>query len=136
MRDRTFTLLIHDNTEPPEPLKAALQDVAADTFNVHSLEVAKVLHSGAQPQVILVDTGLPEEAWAGVLTLLERADVPLNVLVMGTRTNLERYLTAMGRGSFNLVVPPFVLESLGYVIRPNALEERFRPDAPARAAYV
>ncbi len=136
MRDGAFALLIHDNTEPLEPLKAALQDMASDTFNVHSPDLVKVLRAGAQPQVILVDTGLPEEAWAGVFTLMESGDVPLNVIVMGTRNNLERYLTAMGRGSFNLVVPPFVLESLGYVIRPNALEERFRPDAPARAAYV
>ncbi len=136
MKDRSFTLLVHDNTEPLEPLKAALLDLAAGTFDVHDLEVAKVLRSEAQPQVIFVDTSLLEEAWASVFCLVERADVPLNIIVMGTSTHLERYLSAMGRGSFNLVVPPFVLESLGYVIRSNALEERFRPDAPAREAYV
>lgn len=136
MKDSSFTLLIHDNTEPLEPLKEALLDLAVDTFNVHNLDVAKTLRSEAQPQVIFIDTGLPEEAWAGVFSLVERADVPLNIIVMGTSTHLERYLSAMGRRSFNLVVPPFVLESLGYVIRSNALEERIRPDAPARAAYV
>ncbi len=136
MKDHSYTLLVHDNTEPLEPLKAVLRELAADTFHVHNLEMAKVLRSGAQPQVIIVETELPEETWAGVFTLVERADVPLNVIVMGTRSNVERYLSAMGRGPFNLVVPPFVLESLGYVIRSKALEERFRSDAPARPVFV
>ncbi len=136
MSDSSFTLLIHDNSEPLEPLKTALVGLATDTFDVHDLEVAKTLRSAAQPQVIFVDTGLPEEAWGSVFCLVERADVPLNVIVTGTKANLERYLSAMGRGAFNLVVPPFVLESQGYVIRSNGFEEHFRPDLPARAALV
>ncbi len=136
MKYGSLTLLIHDKTEPLEPLRAALGSLAVDTFNVHDFEVAKELGSGGQPQMILVDTSLPEETWVSVLNLVERADVPLNIIVMGTHPHLERYLAAMGRGAFNLVVPPFVLEPMGYVIRSNAWREHARTEVAVPVALA
>ena len=136
MKDGSLTLLVHDKTEPLEPLRGALRSLAVDTFNVHDLERAKELGSSGQPQLILVDTSLPEETWVSVLNLVERADFPVNIIVMGTHANLERYVGAMGRGAFSLVVPPFVLEPMGYVIRSNMWGEHARVEVMAHAALA
>ncbi len=136
MKDRTFALLIHDNPDSLTGLKQALRKLAVETFSVRNCREAEILLPQTQPQVVFVDTTLSEGSWVDAIHLAEKADVPPNVIVVGSTTNIDLYLSAMERGAFDFVAPPYELDPLEYVVQSAALDARTRKQALAQAAVA
>ncbi len=136
MKDHIFALLIHDNPDSLLSLKWALRKLAVETFSVHNCKEAESLLPQTQPQVLFVDTALTNGSWVDAINLAERADTPPNVIVVGSTTNIDLYLSAMERGAFDFVAPPFELDSLEYVVQTAALDALARKHAQAQAAIA
>lgn len=136
MKDHIFALLIHDNPDSLIGLKWALRKLTVETFSVRNCQEAEGLLPQTQPQVVFVDTTLTDGSWVDAINLAEKADVPPNVIVVGATTNIDLYLSAMERGAFDFVAPPFELDSLEYIVQSAALDARARKQALARAVVA
>ncbi len=134
MNDRIFALLVHDNPDSLIKLKWALRKLGVETYSVRNCQEAEGLLPQTQPQVVFVDITLTDGSWADAIHLAEKAEVPPNVIVVGSSTNIDLYLSAMERGAFDFLAPPFELEPLEYVVHSAALDARARKQAMAHAA--
>jgi len=89
-----------------------------------------------KPHLIFADLSLWDGSWAYILNLAEQADVPLNVIVVGMIPESHVYVSAMERGAFDFVAPPFELTLLDFVVRAAASDARNRREATARMAVA
>ena len=136
MDDRNFALLLHERPAPLESLNAALKDLSVETFSVNTLEEARRLLSQTQPQLVFTDTKLPDGTWADVVDMAESAASPVNVIVVGSNKDIKFYISALERGAYDFVLPPFERQALDYVVHSAADNARLRRQALARAAVA
>ena len=136
MDDRFFALLVHERPAPLESLKSALKDLSVETYSVNSCEEAKRLLPQTQPQIVFTDTNLPDGTWADVVEMAENAASPVNVIVVGCNKDIKFYISALERGAYDFVLPPFERQALDYVVHSAADNARLRRQALARAAVA
>jgi len=136
MNDRYFALLVHDRPAPLESLKSALKDLSIETYSVNSCEEAKRLIPQTEPQIVFTDTSLPDGTWTDVVDMAENAASPVNVIVVGSNKDVKFYISALERGAYDFVLPPFEREALDYVVNSAADNARLRRHAMARAAVA
>jgi FixJ family two-component response regulator len=65
---------------------------------------------------------------------VEKATSPLNVIVVGTTTNNKLYLSALERGAFDFLSPPFERQALDFVVKSAGQDVRHRRQRQAGAA--
>jgi DNA-binding NtrC family response regulator len=132
MKAPSFALLVHDRADPLELLKSALKELSIDTYSVRSCEEARRLLPQTQPQLVFTDTTLPDGSWTDVIELAENAGSPVNVIVVGMIKDVKLYLTALDRGAFDFLLPPFKGDALDFVVQSAAQNTRLRRQAQAR----
>jgi FixJ family two-component response regulator len=71
-----------------------------------------------------------------ILNTADAENVPLSVIVVGAFPDTRHYVSAMERGAFDFVAPPFEQEPLSFVIRSAALDTYRRREALAQAAVA
>lgn len=126
MCGRYFALLVHDQPEPVESLKVALRDLSVDTYSVHTLEEAGRLIPQTQPHLVFTEVLLPDGSWGDVLNLAEKADTPMNVIVVGATKDTKLYISAMERGAYDFLLPPFEREPLDFVVESAGQDVRHK----------
>lgn len=134
MRNHLFALLVHDHAEPFESLRRALRDLSVETYSITTCKEARDLISQCQPHIIFTESAVADGPWTRILKMAEAADVPVSVIVVGTVPDTRFYLSAMERGAFDFVAPPFEHEALNFVVRSAALNAHRRREALAHAA--
>ena len=136
MEQRVFAILVHDKPFPIESLRQALRDLHVDTYSVHSCKEARDLISQTHPQLVFTDVSVSDGSWADVVSLAEHAEAPLDVIVVGSTVNTKFYVSAIERGAFDFVLPPFELGGLRHVVRTAELNVRDRRMAQTQPAKV
>ncbi len=116
MAPRFSALLIYDRPVPFERLKTALKDLNVGISIVNSLEAAKRLIPQTEPDLIFTDTDLPDGSWPDVIKLVKRSKTPSNVIVVSPCEDVPLYLSALERGAYDFVLPPFEHEALDFVV--------------------
>ncbi len=136
MRDHLFALVVKGEPELFESLHSTLKELSILSYTVQTrLEAARLL-AQTEPQLVFTATSFQDGNWLDVLGLVEKAGVTSNVIVVAARGDLKLYLSAMDRGAFDFIVPPFESESLGYVIRSAQLDVTHRRADMMRAALA
>ncbi len=135
MNDHVFALLVHDRPEPFAALKRTLGDLGIETFSVSTCQQAKKLISQCKPHVIFTEEALADGSWTRVLKMVEDAEAPINVIVVGVLPDTKQYISVMERGAFDFVAPPFEHEPLDFVTRSAALDVDRRREASVRSAF-
>ena len=113
---QVFALLIHDHSDALESLENRLKKMSVETCNVRTLVEAERMLPKTRPQLMFTDTSLPDGSWADVINLAERSGTPVDVIVVSTREDIELYISALERGAFDFVIPPFEQNALEYVV--------------------
>ena len=131
MSERLFALLVHDHPEPFECLKRVLRDLSVETYSVKTCKEAEDLLTQFRPHLIFTENALPDGSWVDILDVAGASNVPLNVIVVGAFPDTHSYLSAMERGAFDFVTPPFEREPLSFVVRSAELDARRRREATA-----
>jgi len=116
MENPLFALLIHDRPHPFEALKEALKALAVRTFSVRTCEELDRLISQTQPHLIFSDTSFTDGTWMDVVRSAEEAPVPVNVILVGANDNMKLYVSALERGAFDFILPPFERQGLEFVV--------------------
>ncbi|HLY60557.1 MAG TPA: response regulator [Terriglobia bacterium] len=136
MSDRIFAILIHDQPGPLDSLKLVLRDLSVETFSVTSLEEARRLIPQTSPHILFTATSVADGSWTDVIYLAEQADIPLNVIVVSANKDIKLYITALERGAYDFVLPPFEPLALDIVVRSAGENVRHRRRALARLAVA
>jgi DNA-binding NtrC family response regulator len=136
MSEHLFAVLIHDHREPFESLRQILRDLSIETFSVSTCKKAEDLISQCKPHVVFAESSMVDGSWVSILRIAEEANVPLSVIVVGAHPDTRNYVSAMERGAFDFVAPPFEHEPLNFVVRSAALDAHRRREASARALVV
>src|SRR3990172_9062604 len=113
---RTFALLVHDRANPLGSLQVLLKDHSVETWGAKTWEEVARLLDQTQPELLFTDTTLPDGTWVDVVNMAEKAAVPTNVIVVGSCTDPNLYISAMESGAFDFILPPFEAEAVRHVL--------------------
>ncbi len=134
MARRLFAVLVHCHSHQFELLQAALERFPVDICSVNDCTKARHLISQTEPHLVFSDLLLRDETWVDVVNEAESAAVPIAVIVVGARED-ERFRTsALARGAFAYLAPPFELQHLEAVLGSAERDIRERRRALALAA--
>lgn len=136
MSDHFFALLVHGNPSTFDSLKTTLKDLSVGTYTVESLAEAKHLIPRTHPHIVFTDTSLPDGSWSDVINLAEKAGSPVNVIVVGSNKDMNLYMSAIERGAFDFVLPPFEHDALDFAVRSAGENACHRRHVQARLAVA
>jgi DNA-binding NtrC family response regulator len=136
MNEQVFALLVHDRAEPFGSLRRSLGELSVTTYSISTCKRAREIIRQCQPQVVFTESALADGTWISILEMAESSDVPPSVVVVGSHPDTRHYLSAMERGAYDFVVPPFEREPLKFVVRSAALNACTRRDSLSMAAAV
>ncbi|HLY60580.1 MAG TPA: response regulator [Terriglobia bacterium] len=136
MSDRIFAILIHDQPGPFDSLREVLRDLSVETYSVESLEDARHLIPRTEPQLVFTATTLADGSWVDVVSLAEQSEIPLNVIVVSAIKDVKLYVTALERGAYDFVMPPFEHVGMDIIVRSAWENVRHRRHALARMAVA
>jgi DNA-binding NtrC family response regulator len=119
-----------------ELLSSALKKLQVETWSVGACAELEQLILQTWPHLIFTDLLLPDGSWVDVLNTVERVDVPVNVIVVGSAEHADTklYASILERGAFDLVLPPFERRSLELVVKLAGTDARHRRQALVLAA--
>ena len=116
MRNRLIVLLIHDHPEPFGKLDAMLKDLPVGGRSIRSGDVTNDLVAQYMPALIFVDLPVWNKSWANIINLVRRADLAPNVIVVGSKPDIEVYVSAIERGAYSFVALPFLHDGLKFIV--------------------
>jgi two-component system response regulator PilR (NtrC family) len=118
MTGKTSALLVHQNSETLRALKHALERQGVGVSQAGSRAEAKRMLGGLDPApLVFTDAQLPDGTWADILTVAEKALLPVNVIVVARLVDTRFYVEVIEAGAFDFIAPPFNATDLAYVIR-------------------
>ncbi|HEV2231917.1 MAG TPA: response regulator [Terriglobia bacterium] len=136
MTKNPFALLVSREGASLEPLKSALKKQSIETWSVDTCEEVTKLVEQTHPELIFTDPRLADGTWLDIVTLIEKASTPVNLIVVGAPENAKLHASAMENGAFDFIQPPFEATSLGQILQ-NAVENvRHRRVAQALTAVA
>jgi len=128
MSGTVSALLIFHHTKPYDELEAALEKLAVRVGRARTLaEAHNILTKVNLPLLVFTESELPDGNWADVVSLSSRASSPVNVVVMGHKTDTKLYVSVIEAGAFDFMAPPFEALDLAHVVRcaaDNAMARR------------
>lgn len=133
MGNRFFALLIHSERESFESLKSALHELSVDTKSVSTLQDAASLLPQTEPHLIFTAAKLPDGSWPTAIKMAKKGAVPVNVIVVGPQKDLKLYISALTRGAFDCLAPPFDPQALDPVVWAAGEDVRHRRRVLARS---
>ena len=135
MTERITALIVHQNSETLATLQGALERQGMNIIHAQSRAQAKRLLGGLNPApLVFTDTQLPDGTWADVLALAQKAQLPVNVIVVARVVDTRFYVDVIETGAFDFLAPPFNAVDLAYVVRSAMNNVVARRASPPRAA--
>jgi DNA-binding NtrC family response regulator len=134
MSERYFALLVNEQSEMFECLRAALHRLEVQTYSVSTCREAREIISTCKPHVVFSGVSISDGFWLKILNCADELDVPLSVVVVAPHPDTRFYVSVMQRGAFDFIVPPFEYEALRVVLRSAVFDTLRRRDEAARAA--
>ena len=136
MTKNPFALLVSREGASLEPLKSALKKQSIETWSVDTCEEVTRLVEQTHPELIFTDPRLADGTWLDIVSLIEKASTPVNLIVVGAPENAILHAPVMENGAFDFIQPPFEATSLGQILQ-NAVENvRHRRVAQALTAVA
>jgi DNA-binding NtrC family response regulator len=132
MSDEALALLVHDRAEPCESLGALLRDLKVATWSIPSAEDMRDLLARQKPGLIFVDLPVWSRSGSSIISLAWSVDPVPNVVVVGSKPDIELYVSTIERGAFSYIAPPFSCEGLKLTISSALADVSARAEALAR----
>jgi DNA-binding NtrC family response regulator len=136
MVDQLKAILISGDQENFRVLEGMLNDLSVQTWNANGCVSAATLVARYQPNLIFVDVALWDDGYEELVDLARQAELALNLIVVGTVTDIDIYISSIQRGAFSFVAPPFSHDSLGIIVRAAAIDVRQRREDMAQFEMV
>ncbi len=135
MFEQDCALLVHDLPQPFGMLEALLKDFPVAVWSIRSDGDALDLMARHNPALIFVDLPIWNRSSSSIIGLAWSADPAANVIVVGSRQDIEVYVATIERGAFNFVAPPFSREGLRSMVNHAFADVRARNEALSRSLF-
>jgi DNA-binding NtrC family response regulator len=129
-----LALLIHDRRDPFLRLESALKGLSVDTLSVRSDAFTENLIDRYRPPLMFVDVPVWNRSRANIIKAAWKADLAPNVIIVGSEPDVELYVSAIERGAFSFVAPPFEADRLMNEVHSAVKDVRDRKQAMDFAA--
>lgn len=136
MNTPLLAVMIHDRPEPLKTLEGALSNLLVESYSVKSCSEAKSLIAQYQPLVVFVDLLIWSKSFPYIVDLAKAADQGFNIIVVGALPDIEQYVSAVERGAFNYIAPPFSHDTLTMALHSASVDARERRESLARVFYA
>lgn len=113
-----------------------LKSQGIEIWTSYTCEEAVRLLDQTHPELIFTATELSDGTWREIVSLTERASVPINVIVVGKHKDTRLCLSTMEYGAFDFILPPFEADVLNHVVRVAADDARRRRESLAIQAVA
>jgi DNA-binding NtrC family response regulator len=130
-----LAVLIRDSNSPCTELEGVLGDLSVEVYSVKRWAEAKALIELYQAQLVFVELNIWKQSYSHMVNTAITADQPFNIIVVGSLPDIENYVSAIERGAFNFVAPPFARDVLAEVVYTAAMDARDRRKSLARAPF-
>ncbi|HET9178901.1 MAG TPA: response regulator [Terriglobia bacterium] len=130
-QEKAFAILVSDGSACLEELGRKLENHGLETVTVESRTEFAGLLLESHPELILTSTTFPEGTWSEVVDMARKSSVPVNVIVVGQRVDIELYVRAIEYGAFDFMLPPFETDQLSHVLRVAMADVRRAREAHA-----
>jgi len=117
-------------------LTGALRALAVRPFTAGTYGEVKRLVSELHPPVVFTGTALPGGTWMDVVRIARSAPEPVNVIVIGEIEDMQLYISALGQGAVDFVLPPFEANGLKFVVNSAVRDAALPRQAKALAREV
>lgn len=135
-RKRILAVLVSDGSRGFTKLRSLLKALGVEIWSTYACAEAARLVDQTRPELIFTATELIDGTWSKNVELAENAPVQTNAIVVGRSHDIGLYLSAMDRGAFDFIIPPFEWNALNHVVRVaagNARRQRETQDKRAAA---
>jgi two-component system, NtrC family, nitrogen regulation response regulator GlnG len=123
MKEKIKALLVQGRPNPLDALRMALEEPSMEICIANNCgEAALVLWSDRPPHLVFTDVQLTDGHWGDVLMLATKASAPVNVIVVASHVDVAFYISAIERGAFDFIVPPFAAPEILHIVRSAAQE--------------
>lgn len=129
-------MLAFDEGELVEDLKVQLKGLTIGTGHAGTCREAARLLEQTRPELIFTGTRLSDGTWKDIVNLAEKAQVAVNVIVVGVCKDTALYLSTMDYGAFDFILPPFERDVLDHVVRVASENVRRRREKEAIRAIA
>src|SRR5271157_4594107 len=136
MTDHLCAFLIHDHTKSFNELEGMLKDLSVETWTIETCDSAESLFVQHKPSLVFVDSSVWERECEQLAELVRKVHLVLNVIVVGTVTDIELYVSAIKRGAFSFIAPPFAHDGLNIIAHSAAIDVRERRKVMAQATVA
>lgn len=127
--DEPKALLICADLAAVQELRQILQDLSIQTWSAATCDAAEAVILHHQPHLVFVDTSLWDRNQEQFVQLTNQSVLPLNLIVVGTVTDIDTYAAALRSGAFNFIGPPYSRVTLGITLRAAVIDVRERREA-------
>lgn len=132
MDNHLSALLIRELPEPFQALQGALSDLSVESYPARGCNEAASLVVRYQPPVVFADLPIWRQSHAEIVNMANAANRTFNIIVVGPLPDIEQYMSAIERGAFNFVAPPFSHDTLTLAVHSAAMDARERRESLER----
>ncbi len=136
MADHECALLIHDLPEPLGLVASLLKELSVAVWSTNSGGEALDLMALYKPALIFVDFPVWTRSSSRIIGLAWSVDPAANVIVVGSKQDIELYVATIERGAFSFVAPPFSHDGLRSIVNAAFTDVRARKEALSRSPFA
>lgn len=116
-------LIIEDESALAQMLAMHFEDEGHEVFHASTLREARQLEPTHQPDLILMDQGLPDGKGYDLLCEFQEQDIPATCIMMTAEHDLDLAIAAIKAGAFDFVHKPIKTDELNHTVN-RALEHQ------------
>jgi two-component system response regulator AtoC len=116
-------LIVEDETALAQMLAMHFEDEGHEVFHASCLREARELEPRHQPDLILMDQGLPDGKGYDLLCEFQEQDSPATMIMMTAEHDLDLAIAAIKAGAFDFVHKPIKTDELNHTVN-RALEHQ------------
>jgi len=112
--------MVCDQPESCAELTSALGSLGVETRIAKNSVEAQEITRREQPLLAFVDLNVWQQSSMELVKMASNPEQILNIIVIGQLPDIEKYVSAIEKGAFNFIAPPFVSDILSLVVRTAA----------------
>jgi DNA-binding NtrC family response regulator len=134
MKENVFALMVHDHPEHFRELEGMLKDLSVETWNIGHSNSAGEMTSRYKPDLVFIELNVWDRLHHQLASLARKADPALDIIVVGTRPDINRYVSSIEQGAAGYIAPPFTHDGLSIIVHSAAMVPHVHPVAMAQGA--
>jgi DNA-binding NtrC family response regulator len=134
MKPNVFALVVHDHLEQFKELEEMLKDLSVETWNIEHFNSAGDLALQYKPDLMFIESTVWDRLHLQLIGSVKQANRAPDIIVVGTKLDINLFVSSIERGAAGFIVPPFTYEGLSTMVHSATMSSREHQITTPRAA--